>query len=232
MIYRIYEQDARTLLEYPETGMGYQIVNASQYERDRVRQFVIYNSDLAVELDSDFIFNKRKIINEGYSLVLSQARELMLETNSINVFNKKALTENRTLSYSKKNYHKRHFGGNGATDNPKERADGYEVFVRISAYENDKRIDFINRKLKSGTFTTTFKDYKDCISTNDDPNDRYALPNDEEIKCAFYIRPNNYDFLQRGIVQPAFEKDGGGIEAYFDSGSSNGSYLMKREYGK
>ena len=40
------------------------------------------------------------------------------------------------------------------------------------------------------------------------------------------------DSLQRGIVQPAFGHEGGGIEAYFEYGTSKETLLFKREYGK
>ena len=86
--------------------------------------------------------------------------------------------------------------------------------------------------MKPGTFTTTFEDYGDCITTNDDPIDRYALPNDEKIKWSFFIQPKNIDILQKGIVQPAFGHQGGGIEAYFEKGTSENTYALKREYGK
>ena len=87
-------------------------------------------------------------------------------------------------------------------------------------------------RLKPGSFTTTFRDYTDCVSTSDDPIDRYALPNDEKINWSFYIKPKSIDILQKGIVQPAFNHEGGGIEAYFEKGTSESTYLMKREYGK
>jgi hypothetical protein len=87
-------------------------------------------------------------------------------------------------------------------------------------------------KLKPGSFTTTFNDYSDCVSTNDEPIDRYALPNDENINWAFYIKPKSIDVLQKGIVQPAFNHEGGGIEAYFENGTSENTYLVKREYEK
>lgn len=232
MIFRIYPQDAETLLEKPETGMGYQIINAAQYNRTLVRKFVVYNTNLAVELDSEFQSNKRLIINEGYKAVLNKATELMLETDSIKVFENTSVRENSVLSESKKTSKKRHSGGKGATDSPKEYANGTDIYVRISAYEDDKRIDFQKMKLKSGSYTTTFNDYNDCVLTNDNPIDRYALPNDEKIKWSFYIKPKSIDILQLGIVQPAFNHEGGGTEAYFEKGTSDSTYLMRREYGK
>lgn len=232
MLYRIYRQDAETLSEKPESGMGYQIVTASQYERTQIRKFIVYNTNLAIELDSDFLYYRKKIINEGYINMLNSVEEIMLETNSITVLDQSSFRHDIKIPDFKKKQNKRLSGGRGATDSPKEYANGRDQFVRISAYEDDKRIDLEKRRLKPGSFSTTLNDYNDCVSTNDDPIDRYALPNDEGIKWSFYIRPASGDILQKGIVQPAFNHLGGGIEAYFDRGTSAGTYLYRRDYGK
>ena len=57
-----------------------------------------------------------------------------------------------------------------------------------------------------------------------------GLPNDEEIKWAFHIIPLKTDSLQRGIVEPANNQNGGGIEAYFEKGTSNNTILEKTAY--
>jgi hypothetical protein len=157
----------------------------------------------------------------------------MLATNSIRVLNKAEVRQSKVLKLSEaKATKKRHTGEKGAKDNPKETDNGSEVFVRLSAYEQDKRIDFVNKRLTSGSYTTTKHDYYECVSINDDPVDRYALPNDEAIKWAFYIKPKTNDNLQRGIVQPAFDHEGGGIEAYFENGTSNDTYFQSKPYGQ
>ncbi|MCC6700656.1 MAG: hypothetical protein IT221_03985 [Fluviicola sp.] len=231
MIYKIYKQDSDTLLEQPETGMGYQIISTRLYERYTTKKMVVYNTRLAVDLDENFELNKKKIINEGYEVMLSKSQEIMLETDSIKVILHSQLNESVELSTSKKILFKRYAGGMGATDNPKENASGIENFVRLSAFEDDRRIDIVNMKLKPGSFATTENDYRDCLSQKDDPVDRYALPNDNKIEWAFYIRPKSHDQLQRGIVQPAFGHAGGGIEAYFENGTSNHTYFLKKAYG-
>jgi len=231
MIYKIYEQDADTLLEQPETGMGYQIVRATQYNRTSYKRLVVYNTRLAIDLDNDFSVNRNKIITEGYKVMLSKATELMLETDSIKVIPHSELKESVEFSGVKKILFKRHTGTTGATDSQKENASGSENFVRLSAFEDDRRIDVINKRLKPGSFTTTEVDYKACVSSNDDPVDRYALPNNDKIEWAFYIRPKLNDQLQRGVVQPAFGHAGGGIEAYFENGTSNNTYFLKKKYG-
>jgi hypothetical protein len=187
---------------------------------------------LIVDHDSDFQNYKRQIVNKGFTASLNESSLLNIQTDSIILVSKILIFESRYLTESKIRDKKRNSGGKGAIDNPKEYADGEEIFVRISAYENDKRIDFVEKRLKDGTYTTTHKDYLDCVNTNDAPIDRYALPNDEDIEWAFYIQPKSFDQLQRGIVQPAFGHEGGGVEAYFQNGTSKNTYFDKRRYGK
>lgn len=228
MIYKAFSSFSNDLISKPETGMGYQVIEAKKRGRYTKDRFVVYNSELIVELDSKFTDFKRQILNEGFSRVLNKSEYLSLEDAS--VIPKSQIKEAKFLTESKKRDKGRYSGGSGAKDNPKEYADGEEVFARLSAYENDKRIDFENKKLKLGSYTTTLNDYLTCKKYDDDPVDRYALPNDEEIQWAFYIQPKSYDQLQRGIVQPAFGHDGGGIEAFFEDGTSNNTYFKKQPY--
>ncbi len=240
MIHKLYSTDTNALLSKPETGMGYQIIEATRVGSNTREKFCVYNGQLIIDLDSSFKRNKELAFTKNFSAILNESNLLNINTSSIQVLSKKSfinLSENlipriKLMSETDKKNKKRNSGGKGAIDNSKEFANGIEVFVRISAYEDDKRIDFVNKKLKEGSYTTTEQDYKDCYSTNDDPVDRYALPNDEKIKWAFYIKPKNTNTLQRGIVQPDFGHDGGGIETYFENGTSDGTYLEKRDYGK
>jgi len=232
MIFKAYSSDQRQFLSLPETGMGYQVIEAKRYGKTYKERFVVYNSELIIDLDNKFSEFKRQLITEGYSKILNKAELLFIETNTISLVARNQITEPRVLSETKKKNKGRQSGGRRAVENPIETADGKEIFVRLSAYENDKRIDFENKKLIPGTYATTNSDYLTCVKTDDDPVDRYALPNDEEIKWAFYVQPKENDVLQRGIVQPAFGHDGGGIEIYFKNGTSNKTYLDKRAYGE
>lgn len=242
MIYRLYTSGTENLLRKPETGMGYQIVEASTYATYATKRYIVYNSEVAIDLDSNFLSYKTKlfsnriikhVVNGQQKFeAISNLSLLPLEAKSIVVLNKKQAPILKSFSVFEKVQNKRHSGTIGAIDGKIEFANGREIFVRLSAFEDDKRIDFTEKKLKDGSYTTTEQDYKDCVSEKDNPVDRYALPNDEEIKWSFYIRPKPGDTLQRGIVQPAFDHAGGGIECYFANGTSKETYLEKREYGK
>lgn len=243
MIYRLYANNSEKLLHKPETGMGYQIIEASTYFSNSLRKYVVYNSEVALDLDSSFLNIKAKLFSNrvvNYSIngenkfqVINSLPEIILKSESINVLSRNQAPIYKAFSAIEKAKNKRHSGTTGAKDNRIESANGEEIFVRLSAFQDDKRIDFEERKLKNGSYTTTEQDYKDCVSEKDDPVDRYALPNQEEIKWSFYIQPKKtVDTLQRGIVQPAFEHAGGGIECYFGNGTSRGTYLKTCEYGK
>jgi hypothetical protein len=232
MIYKAYSSDTNKLLSLPETGMGYQVVEG-ELPSHEVRRFVVYNCELVVDLDADFSANKRMIVENRLLLNLKEKPSSWgVLTDSIRLISRKETIESRYLNENKKNDKKRHPGGKGATENPKEFADGKEIFVRISAFEDDIRIDSEKKKLKDGAYTTTHTDYLECVYSNDDPIDRYALPSDDTIKWSFYIQPKSIDVLQRGIVQPAFSHDGGGVEVFFEKGTSENTLFDKKPYGK
>ena len=118
----------------------------------------------------------------------------------------------------------------GAIENPVELADGNEIFVRLSPFENDRRVDKVNKCLLAGSFTTTMEDYLICKALNDNPVERYALPKNDKIKFAFHIQPSKKDSLQRGIVQTAYERKGGGKETYFANGTTKDTFIKQTPY--
>lgn len=220
MYYRLTVSQEHEFLRLPETGMGYQIIEAAKtgsYSRER---YIVLNSEIAIEMNG----------MEEYliSMVLLQGTEAckrnleFIQLNSIQLINNKLFRDVVKEPENKKD--------KGAIDNPVENANGEEVFVRLSAFDNDRRVDKENRCLRPGSFTTTEADYLVCKYLNDDPVERYALPNNDEIKWAFYIQPDKTDTLQRGTVQPANGKRGGGKEAYFDKGTAKGTFFKQTEY--
>ncbi|MCK9166669.1 MAG: hypothetical protein ACOYB8_08510 [Eubacteriaceae bacterium] len=223
-----YEQ----FLHLDETGMGYQVIEGHRQNKRFKEKFIVYNSELIVEFDKVKEF-KQRTKTEKYSRILNEAQVIYFVKDTISLVPRNKITELRTLNEAKRRDKHRYPNGKGAADNKEEEVntDGKEVFVRLSAYENDRRIDFVKKKLVRGTYTTTYNDYYVCVKDDDDPIDRYALPNDENVKWAFYVRPNKSDIVQRGIVQPLFGHDGGGIETFFKYGTSENTYYKKTPYG-
>lgn len=220
MYFRLSTTQENELLNKPETGMGYQVVEASTQKSYSRQKFLVLNSELVIEMNGNQSEHVRKVINEGiYSVKLSAD---IINLSSISVLNEKQFRS--VVNESKTEKEK------GATDNPVENASGEEIFVRLSAFDNDRRVDKINNCLRPGSFTTTMEDYLTCKSSNDDPVERYALPTYDKIQFAFHIQPKKIDTLQRGTVQPANDKRGGGKEVYFDKGTSHGTFVKQTSY--
>ncbi len=215
MYYKLSAEQENQLLNEPETGMGYQLIEASKGSSYEKKRFIVLNTIAVIEINGTEATYVRSIINEGINSFKAKADFVVL--NSIVVLNEIHLSGN---SVSEPTMGKQ----KGAMDNPIENPDGIEMFVRLSAFEDDKRVDKINNQLLAGSFTTTMDDYLTCKKTNYNPIERYALPNNDTIKFAFYIQPKQVDTLQRGVVQPANNKRGGGEEVYFKNGTSAGTY--------
>jgi hypothetical protein len=220
MLFKLNELQESYLLNQPETGMGYQVVEASRQGNFLKEKFLVLNSEVVIEMNDYEAANIRKVINEGIFSIKASATQITL--NSISVLNERQI---RNIVNESKNENER-----GAIDNPVENANGDEFFVRLSAFDDDKRIDKIKKCLRPGSYTTTMDDYIICKVTNSDPVDRYALPSNDIIQYAFQIQPKKIDTLQRGIVQPANGKQGGGKEVYFAKGTSEGTFLKQTPY--
>ncbi|MCX6326399.1 MAG: hypothetical protein NT144_07095 [Bacteroidia bacterium] len=220
MYFKLSASQENDLLNQPETGMGYQVVEASKADSYTREKFLVLNSEVVIEMNTYTNDNVRKVINEGIYSIKTSANYITL--NAISVFNEKLF---RNIANESKNENEI-----GAIENPVLNADGVELFVRLSAFDNDRRVDKINMCLRPGSYTTTMEDYIKCKAINDSPVERYALPYNDEIKFAFHIQPKKTDTLQRGTVQPANGKRGGGKEAYFANGTAAGTFLKQTSY--
>ncbi len=220
MLYKLSTAQENVLLNLPETGMGYQVVEASKqghYSRDN---YLVLNSEVVIEMNDSTSANVRKVVNEG--ILDFKASASIITLSAITVLNEKQF---RNIINESKNENER-----GAIENPVVFANGEEIFVRLSAFDNDKRVDKVNGCLRAGSFTTTMEDYLKCKTTSDDPVERYALPNNDKIQYAFHIQPLKFDTLQKGIVQAANGKRGGGKEAYFAKGTAAGTFKKQTPY--
>ncbi len=220
MIYKLAIEQEIHLLRLPETGMGFQVVEASQYGSYLREKFLVLNSEVVVKINESTSENVRKVINEGVEKFKASAQLIIL--TAMTVLNEKQF---RNIINESANPIER-----AAIENPVEEANGKEIFTRISAFEDDKRIDKIKLCLREGSYTTTNLDYLKCKETNDDPIERYALPNNDKIQFAFHIQPIKSDTLQRGIVQPANGKIGGGDEAFFAKETAFGTFKQQTFY--
>jgi hypothetical protein len=229
MIYKADGTDINRFLSLPESGMGYQLIEARPFGETYKKQYVVYNCELIVDNGPTLTENQHEIKSRGFSVVFSNARYWFCDTDSISLLPR---ANSRVMNFSYVAENVKSNASKGAVDNPKEFAKKDDVFVRISAYKNDMRIDFQKKRLINGSFATTFLDYYQSFLKKSDPIDRYALPNDEMIEWAFYVHPSTSDQLQKGVVQPANGHNGGGIEAYFEYGTSTDTVRDPVNYGR
>jgi len=105
----------------------------------------------------------------------------------------------------------------------REQANGKELFVRLSAFVDDIRIDTDRLRCVPFTFTTTYREAMFCRSHkySVDACDRFALPNNLPPRWMFVLKPKRGDVLRRGTVMPAFMKNGGGTEVFFENGTAD-----------
>lgn len=220
MYFKLSRSQEIDLLNQPETGMGYQVVEATKAWNYNREKFLVLNSEVVIEMngfEDDLI---RLIFSKGIFSFKASAELITL--NAMKVLSEKQFRNQVSEPKDEKE--------KGALDNPIESADGKEIFVRLSAFDDDKRIDKVNKCLRPGSFTTTGDDYIVCKYMDDDPVERYALPNNDEIKFAFYIMPIKSDTLQKGRVQPANGKRGGSKEVYFAKGTAQGTFFKQTPY--
>lgn len=137
-----------------------------------------------------------------------EIKSLRVVLRSITVRRVASVRESET-QYGKK--------GLPAKDAPHEKTKAGEVFKRFSAYTNDRRI-LPDGSLLPNTYATTEEDAKN-VSTGKQAVARYALPNPEPASNVFTIQPNRDTTIQIGIVLPAYDHPGGGVEVLFGEGT-------------
>jgi hypothetical protein len=228
MIYKASFQLTLKLLELPESGMGYQIINTIRNGNFHPEIFIVYNSELVVDSDHIFTWLELKLMHDGFSYLVNNLETIKLFAPTL--ITNDATRSIRNLSDTNMQMLGRYSGGSGAIYNEPKFRSGSEIFVRLSTYYVDKRVDLINKKLRPGTYTTTAEDYLQCKKLVDDPIDRYALPIDETIQWAFFIKPKSVDPFRLGFVQPANNQSGGGIEAFFEKGTSTDTLIVKKSH--
>ncbi len=206
MIIELPEQFASSLLDQPESGMGWQAVTVT-FARAPSEAMIALNAEFlasnAYELRSLAERSGRRLDREA--LRRASRRDKALEIRSITVrADVRRVAEGR--------------GEPGpAADAEPSLTGPRDEFRRFSAFENDRRVTK-EKGLLPGTYTTTAVD-GDLVNTGMDAVRRYALPNPMPANYEFVIRPPDRTVVREGIVQPANGQPGGGVEVIFVNGS-------------
>lgn len=201
------------LLKQPESGMGYQIVKAVTSDYD-IKRGIAYNAELLL-----FEEEPRTMLRASYRSLLDEAKISTGEIRSLYVVTDVASTSSAYVLRETSTRHERKAGP--AKDAPEEKTEENEVFKRFSAYEKDNRVTS-DGKLLPGTYATTEEDAKNA-PTGKAAVARYALPNPKPASNVFTIKPLKDTVIQYGIVEPANDQPGGGVEVIFKEGTHAGT---------
>jgi hypothetical protein len=203
---KLNEGQTRELLAQPETGMGYQLVDATLSDNTTVRG-VAYNAEL-LSLDNE----PRVSVPTPYRTLLESAKSASGRIKSLRVIPRAGST---TFSMARESSAAKPAGP--AKDAADEKTTAGEVFKRFSAYQSDRRV-LPDGSLDKGSFATTEDDARN-VKTGADAVVRYALPNPSPASYRFTIRPDARTVLKKGVAAPAYGQPGGGVEVIFSNGT-------------
>lgn len=206
-MYALSPDETRSLLRQPESGMGYQVVDAATFNGPTKRG-VAYNAEL-LTLDEDRHRDKLIMLSTSLSEALRTANGTTGEFRALTVVH-----DARTTMLAKREAK----AGGGASEAEADKTKDGDGFYRFSAFANDRRVTADNGLLPD-TFATTEEDGAK-VKTGNEAVERYALPNDDPASYRFKIKPLKDTSIKKGVVQPANNHQGGGVEVIFTAGTT------------
>jgi len=196
------------LLEQPESGMGYQIVNVETRTQWLTKEAIVLNAELLLYLDDtkEFqIFSTAKTFDEIKKSASVSTNIVDLKVKPRYKLEKFSMVRETPFPYS-------------AKSSPVELTEFGERFKRFTGFKNDLRINS-DGSLKPGTYATTEEDARN-VKIRTDAIKRYALPAGNTAQYVFTIKPLKDIEIKKGIVQSNFGQHGGGVEIFFVNGTS------------
>jgi hypothetical protein len=208
MMIKLLASQIRSLIDQPESGMGYQTVEV-EYQTTK-KKATVYNAELLM-LEHE----PRTMLVEAFETLINKASVSEAQfIKSIRVVSPpKVAVESITAKYLKE------LQGAPATEGDSRKTKEGEVFARFTAYKNDRRIT-PNKGLMPGTYATTEADAKN-VKTGSDAVERYALPDPMPAIYRYKIEPRKDTTYRQGVVQPAYKHKGGGVEVIFYNGTDD-----------
>jgi hypothetical protein len=200
---RISSSHFALLLSLPETGMGYQNVEATTFN-DKMKRGVAFNAELLVFDDED-----RKLLRTlSLRKLVESAPTSAGEIRTLRVLPRLTITALSREAVVK---------AGPAKDAPEQKTKEGEVFKRFVAFEKDNRLRD-DGSWRDGTYATTEEDAKN-VKTGKEAVARYALPNSKPASYVFTGRPKKDTVIQKGTVEPAYDQPGGGVEVFLKNGT-------------
>jgi hypothetical protein len=201
---KIRSMHADYLLSQPESGMGFQNVEATTYD-DKLKRGVVFNAELLM-----FDDESRSVLRTASIRKLAESsHSSLVELRSLRALPGRAMAMRDAASKAVK--------AGPAKEAPEDKTKEGEVFKRFVAYANDNRLRN-DGGWRDGTYATTEEDAKN-VKTGKEAVARYALPNPAPASYVFTGKPKKDTVIQRGSVEPAYGQPGGGVEVLFKKGT-------------
>lgn len=193
------------LLGLPESGMGYQVVSASE------TVYVVFNATLAIELNE---LRNSEFTEEQYSLLTSEPSE-----SRSRKFKEIGFDEGVRLVFSSLDgdvsSHVNLARNEGRVQPPNSVISRSicHAYFRFSAFARDKRVNVANGGFLPGTYATTYNDIHH-VPSGFAAVGRYALPNPASARYVHQLVTAMTPSLV-GTAAPNFGQAGGGVEVLF-----------------
>ena len=167
---KVSSSHASYLLSQPESGMGYQNVEATTFG-DKVKRAVAFNAELLV-----FDEEPRSVLRTMSVRKLAESSQASVtEIRTLRVLPIRTVAMRDALTKAIK--------AGPAKDAPEEKTKEGEVFKRFVAFEKDNRLRD-DGSWRDGTYATTEEDAKN-LKTGKEAVARYALPNPAPASYVF-----------------------------------------------
>ncbi len=206
----LHEAQQQVLINEPETGMGYQLVQVTTEARRRVAGLA-YNAAIVFELHEPRQRSTFQAIARGAAVAAAgePVRSVRLLPPGSAAYRAFLVGEGRAPYATR---------GIAARDAAIVTTHPGEVFRRFSAFARDCRIH-PDGGLVSGSFATTAEDAR-SVRRGNDVLPQYALPQPGPLDYVFEIRPATMTLVHYGTAQAAFDQPGGGVEVIFTEGTT------------
>ena len=219
------ESAIEELQALPETGMGFQLVEATLWGNSS--QLLVLNSEVAIDISqldlspseniSDILRNESNILN-----AMRGEEKTIFSAPSAHSFN---LISTRISPPSISTY------GIPIAATPSSlikhvTLKRIRVFHRFSAFNPDRRVDPKTGDFLPGTYATVDSEVP-FIPSGFSAVGRFALPNNQAASHLYVIEASAGTKVSFGTVAPAFSQAGGGVEAFFPNAVLNRQSPMK-----
>ncbi|MBE7487005.1 hypothetical protein HS121_01940 [bacterium] len=210
---KLSESQVAGLVNQPESGMGYQVVEVEF--PTQIRKGTVYNAELLL-----WEHEPQAILSEPYDKLIERAS--VSEARQIRSI--RVVVPPRAAGESAFGRRAEASRGKPATEGEPTTTLHGELFARFTAYRNDRRIT-PKKGLMPGTYGTTDADAR-IVKSGSEAVERYALPDPKPATYRYRIDPRLGTVYRQGVVQPAYGHKGGGVEVIFDNGTQDNTVSL------